>query len=57
MPGAILRNLDYVTYLRELDSLDPDTPLMLEHLRSGEDYALAAKHIRRLAQATGIVLR
>ena len=53
-PG--LGNLDYATYLRELDRLDPDTPLMLEHLSTPEDYARAANHIRRVAEKHGLGL-
>jgi len=43
-PG--LGGLDYGVFLQELQRLDPDTPLMLEHLSSSEEYALAAQHIR-----------
>jgi hypothetical protein len=32
-----------------LNKLDADTPLILEHLESDEDYALAAEHIRSVA--------
>ncbi len=46
-PG--LGQLDYATYLRELSKLPPDTPLMLEHLSTAEDYAAAAQHIRSVA--------
>ncbi len=46
-PG--LGALDYAVYLRELNQLDPDMPLMLEHLPSEEEYALAAAHIRAVA--------
>lgn len=46
-------NLDYRTYLRELDRLDPDTPLMLEHLPNEEEYDLAAAYVRKIAQEIG----
>ena len=49
-------NLDYATYLAELSGLDPDLPLMLEHLPSEADYDLAAAHIRAVAAELGIVL-
>lgn len=49
--------LDYATYLRELDKLDPDLPLMLEHLPSREEYALAAEHIRKVADGIGVEFR
>jgi len=54
-PG--LGGLDYRTYLQELDKLDPDTPLMIEHLATGEEYALAAEHIRTVAAEAGVMIR
>ena len=54
-PG--LGGLDYATYLRELDRLGPDVPLMLEHLPSAEEYALAAEHIRSVAAKIGVAIR
>ncbi|MBI5095337.1 MAG: sugar phosphate isomerase/epimerase [Candidatus Hydrogenedentes bacterium] len=54
-PG--LGGLDYAAYLRELNKLDPDTPLMLEHLPDEQEYTLAANHIRTVARETlGVVL-
>ncbi len=47
-PG--LGNLDYRAYLRELDKLDPDAPLMLEHMHRQEDYDLGAAYIRQVAE-------
>ena len=52
-PG--LGGLDYGTFLKELRGI-PDTPLMLEHLPSAEEYRLAADHIRRVAKGTGLFL-
>jgi len=49
--------LDYDAYLTALDRLDPDTPLMIEHLRTPEEYARAAAFIRGRCAALGIVLR
>jgi sugar phosphate isomerase/epimerase len=54
-PG--LGNLDYRTFLTELDKLDPDLPLMIEHLATEEEYALAAGYIREVAAEVGAVLR
>ncbi|MGD8241095.1 MAG: TIM barrel protein [Armatimonadota bacterium] len=54
-PG--LGGLDYATYLTELDKLDPDTPLMIEHLSSEEEYELAADHIRSVADDVGVTIR
>ena len=46
--------LDYATFLHELNRLDPDTPLILEHLPTQEDYALAAAHVRDVAAREGL---
>ncbi len=54
-PG--LGELDYRTFLRELDGLDPDTPLMLEHLATPEEYAAAARYVRSMAADAGVALR
>ena len=48
--------LDYTTFLRQVDGLDADTPLMLEHLPDQEAYTRAAAHVRAVAAATGITL-
>ena len=50
---AGLGNLDYAVYLRELSKLK-DVPLMIEHLKSAEEYARAAQHIRSVAQSEQI---
>ncbi len=52
-PG--LGGLDYRVYLQELNRLDPDTPLMLEHLSTAEEYALSAGYIRSVAQELDIM--
>lgn len=46
--------LDYRTYLLELDRLDPDVPLMIEHLQTAEEFAAAAAHIRSVADEVGV---
>ena len=48
--------LDYATYLRELGRLDPDTSLMIEHLKGEEEYRRAAEHIRGVARKEGLTL-
>ncbi len=53
-PG--LGNLDYPEFLRCLSRLDPDMPLMMEHLSSEEEYCMAAAHIRAVAAKEGIPL-
>ncbi len=49
-----LGGLDYRVYLQELDKLDPDTSLMLEHLPSAQEYDLAAAHVRKVAVEVGV---
>ncbi|MCW8133228.1 MAG: sugar phosphate isomerase/epimerase [Planctomycetota bacterium] len=49
--------LDYKTYLRELNRLDPDVPLMLEHMKDAETYRAAAAHIRAVAAAEEVTVR
>ena len=51
-PG--LGHLDYPTLLRELNKLDPDMPLMIEHLKTEEAYRLSAKYIRSVADEIGL---
>jgi sugar phosphate isomerase/epimerase len=53
-PG--LGTLDYGVFLREMDKLDPDTPLMLEHLPNTEEYAHAAAYVREVAAQHAILL-
>jgi len=52
IPGAGV--LDYATYLRELAKLTGDVPLMLEHLRSAEEYQQGSDYIKNVAQETGL---
>lgn len=51
-PGLGL--LDYRTFLKELAALD-NVPLMLEHLKSEEDYALAAGHIKQVSAELNLI--
>ncbi|MFQ6099094.1 MAG: sugar phosphate isomerase/epimerase family protein [Armatimonadota bacterium] len=53
-PG--LGRLDYYAFLQELSKLDPDVPLMLEHLPDEGEYALAAQHIRSVARELDVSL-
>ena len=54
MPGR--GGMDYVTYLRNVTALPRAVPLMLEHLRTPEEYDEARLFIMRTAQETGIPL-
>src|SRR5437879_3381269 len=42
--------LNYRVLLKELQRVDPDMPLMLEHSPREEDYTLAAEYIRQVAR-------
>jgi sugar phosphate isomerase/epimerase len=46
--------LDHRALLRALSGLDPDLPLMLEHLPRAEEYAAAAAHVRTVAGELGV---
>jgi sugar phosphate isomerase/epimerase len=48
--------LDLATYIREAGALDADTPLMIEHLDSAEQFDAAAAHLRTLAEKEGVTL-
>lgn len=54
-PG--LGALDYRTFLRRVSRLDPDTPVMLEHLSTAEDYKHAAAYVRSVAAEIGADIR
>lgn len=49
--------LDYARFLKELSRLDPDLPVMLEHLPNEEEYREAAAYVRSVAGETGVELR
>jgi sugar phosphate isomerase/epimerase len=53
-PG--LGALDYRVLLAEMDRLDPDTPLLVEHLSSEGEYAAAVAHIRGVAGSLGLTI-
>ncbi len=52
-PG--LGNLDYSIFLKQLRKL-PDVPILLEHLKSQNEYTLAANYIRSVAKKNGLSL-
>ncbi|RAP78406.1 sugar phosphate isomerase/epimerase family protein [Paenibacillus montanisoli] len=49
-------NLDYRTFLTELNKLHPDTTLIIEHLSTNEEYRQAADYIRNTAMELNISL-
>ena len=48
--------LDYAVYLTELDKLDPDIPLILEHMHTADEYRAGAAYVRSVAQQVGVRL-
>ncbi|MCU1234349.1 MAG: Xylose isomerase domain protein barrel [Candidatus Solibacter sp.] len=46
--------IDYATYLREVTKLPVDAPLMLEHLKTSEEYDEGRAYIQRVAAQTGV---
>lgn len=46
--------IDYGSYLRELSKLPVDAPLMLEHLKTAEEYQEGRDYIRRIGSQEGI---
>jgi sugar phosphate isomerase/epimerase len=46
--------LDYQPYLKGLAALSAPVPLMIEHLKTAEEYAEAAAHIRKVATSMGL---
>jgi sugar phosphate isomerase/epimerase len=48
--------LDYRTFLMEMERLDPDTPILVEHLGSTDEYAAAVAHVRGVAVSLGLAL-
>jgi sugar phosphate isomerase/epimerase len=49
-------HLDYGALLTALDRVDPEMPLLLEHLPSSADYDAAAAYVRSQATAVGVSL-
>ena len=46
--------LDYAAYLTELANLPVDAPLMLEHLKTPEEYDEAREYVRRVGHRVGV---
>ncbi|MFZ6030250.1 MAG: sugar phosphate isomerase/epimerase family protein [Chloroflexota bacterium] len=53
-PG--LGRLDYRTFLHAAGKLDPDLPIMLEHLPAAEDYTQAAAYVRQVAAQESLAI-
>ena len=46
--------MDYKAYLRELAKLPLDAPLMLEHLKTAEEYEEGKQYIRKVGESIGV---
>jgi sugar phosphate isomerase/epimerase len=46
--------IDYKAYLRELAKLPLDAPLMLEHLKTAEEYEEGKQYIRNVGESIGV---
>jgi len=46
--------IDYSAYLTDLSRLPTDAPLMLEHLKTAEEYDEAREYVRRVGQRAGV---
>ena len=46
--------VDYAAYLRELSKLPSDAPLMMEHLKTAEEYDEAKRYIQTVAKSVGV---
>ncbi len=46
--------IDYKAYLRELTKLPVDAPLMLEHLKTAEEYEEGKRYIRKVGDGIGV---
>jgi sugar phosphate isomerase/epimerase len=46
--------IDYKTYLTELSRLPVDAPLMLEHLKTAEEYEEGRRYIQGVACELGL---
>jgi sugar phosphate isomerase/epimerase len=49
--------LDYPTLLREMSRLDPNVPMLVEHLSTPEQYTAAVQYIRETAGKSGVAIR
>ncbi|HWT25474.1 MAG TPA: TIM barrel protein [Solirubrobacteraceae bacterium] len=51
-PG--LGTLDFAVLLTEMEKLDPDTPILVEHLDTEAEYEAAVAHVRGVAESLGL---
>ena len=51
-PG--LGDIDFHAFITQMQRLDPDTPFLVEHLPTDEDYVAAVAHVRAIADELGV---
>jgi sugar phosphate isomerase/epimerase len=51
-PG--LGDIDFHAFIGQMRRLDPDTPFLVEHLPSDEEYVAAVAHVRAVADELGV---
>jgi sugar phosphate isomerase/epimerase len=51
-PG--LGDIDFSAFITQVQRLDPDTPFLVEHLDSDEEYVAAVAHVRAVADELGV---
>jgi sugar phosphate isomerase/epimerase len=51
-PG--LGDIDFHAFITQMQRLDPDTPFLVEHLPSDEEYVAAVAHVRAVADELGV---
>jgi sugar phosphate isomerase/epimerase len=49
--------LDYPVFLRELAAMNRDVPVLLEHMKTAEEYHQAASYVRGVASKIGVEIR
>jgi sugar phosphate isomerase/epimerase len=47
-------DIDFRAFITEVQRLDPDTPFLVEHLDTDEEYVAAVAHIRAVADELGV---
>jgi sugar phosphate isomerase/epimerase len=51
-PG--LGDIDFHSFITQMQRLDPDTPFLVEHLDTDEEYVAAVAHVRAVADELGV---
>jgi sugar phosphate isomerase/epimerase len=53
---AGLGELEYPAFFRVANQVNPDLPLMIEHLETEQEYDLAASYLKAVARESGEIL-